>query len=224
MYTRCNDTPVLKLHMSSDLRSRKRVAMRDKISDVATRLFKARGFDQVTVDEIALAADVGRKTVFNHFPRKEDLFFDRVDEIKEALVRVLIQRPSEVAALDAYQIFAHQLIEQESPYLTFSSESRAFVETIERSETLKARAREIRGELARVMALTLMKDAGMESDDPDANLAANLLVTTWTVARMQGHQTYLQTDVSELASAAFLAIIDKAAIGLRATFAGTPYI
>ena len=42
----------------------------------ATRLLHDRGIDQVTVDEIAEAADVGRMTVFNHFARKEDLFFD----------------------------------------------------------------------------------------------------------------------------------------------------
>ena len=60
-----------------DRRSRKRLAMRQGISNTATRLFFERGFDQVTVDEIAAAADVGRMTVFNHFPRKEDMFFDR---------------------------------------------------------------------------------------------------------------------------------------------------
>jgi AcrR family transcriptional regulator len=45
---------------------------------VATALFLDRGFDQVSVSETAEAADVARPTVFAHFPRKEDLFFDRV--------------------------------------------------------------------------------------------------------------------------------------------------
>ena len=57
----------------SDLRSRKRLATRQAISNAATLLFFERGFDNVTVDEIAAAADVGRMTVFNHFPRKEDM-------------------------------------------------------------------------------------------------------------------------------------------------------
>ena len=61
----------------SDRRSRKRLVTREGISVAATRLFLERGFDNVTVDEIAAAADVGRMTVFNHFPRKEDMFFDR---------------------------------------------------------------------------------------------------------------------------------------------------
>jgi AcrR family transcriptional regulator len=56
--------------------TRKRLATRQKISDIATRLFFERGFDRVKIEEIAEAADVSRMTVFNHFPRKEDMFFD----------------------------------------------------------------------------------------------------------------------------------------------------
>ena len=68
-----------------DRRSRKRLATRQGISDAATRLFFERGFENVTVDEIAAAADVGRMTVFNYFPRKEDMFFDRDEEGREIL-------------------------------------------------------------------------------------------------------------------------------------------
>ena len=78
-YARCMSIP-------SDRRARKRLATRQGISNAATLLFIERGFDHVTVDEIAAAADVGRMTVFNHFPRKEDMFFDR-DEEGRAILR-----------------------------------------------------------------------------------------------------------------------------------------
>jgi AcrR family transcriptional regulator len=68
------------------LRERKKAAMRQAISDVATRLFEARGFEAVTVAEIAAAADVSTKTVFNYFGSKEDLFFDAEDAVRDALV------------------------------------------------------------------------------------------------------------------------------------------
>jgi AcrR family transcriptional regulator len=58
-------------------RERKKAELRQRISGTATELFLRHGFEQVSVSEIAEAADVARPTVFAHFPRKEDLFFDR---------------------------------------------------------------------------------------------------------------------------------------------------
>ncbi|MEJ3652159.1 TetR/AcrR family transcriptional regulator [Actinomycetes bacterium KLBMP 9759] len=60
-------------------RERKKQRTRQSISDIATGLFLERGFDAVTIAEIAAAADVAVQTVFNHFPAKEDLFFDDLD-------------------------------------------------------------------------------------------------------------------------------------------------
>jgi len=59
------------------LRERKKRQNRQRISNVATALFLVRGFDQVTVAEVAAAAEVSEQTVFNYFPTKESLFFDR---------------------------------------------------------------------------------------------------------------------------------------------------
>jgi AcrR family transcriptional regulator len=75
------------------LRESKKARTRLAISDAATRLFAAHGFEKVTVVQIAAAADVSEKTVFNYFPTKEDLFFDRADELIEGLVRTITERP-----------------------------------------------------------------------------------------------------------------------------------
>jgi AcrR family transcriptional regulator len=209
--------------LPSDRRSRKRLATRQGISDAATRLFVARGFDHVTVDEIAAAADVGRMTVFNHFPRKEDMFFDRDEEGREILREVLRERDPHVAPIEAYRLRAHRLVAERSPYLSFSADGQSFIATVEGSETLKARVRAIRDELAQVVAMALSESAGREAIDPDAHLAADLLLATWTVAFIEAHRTFRQTRDKEEAKAAFLAIVDKGAIGLKATMAGTPY-
>ena len=68
-------------HPHPGRRERKKAEVRQRISDLATALFLRDGFDQVSVSEIAAAADVARPTVFAHFPRKEDLFFDRYPEV-----------------------------------------------------------------------------------------------------------------------------------------------
>jgi AcrR family transcriptional regulator len=211
------------MSIPSGLRSRKRLATREGISNVATRLFAERGFDRVTVDEIAAAADVGRKTVFNYFPRKEDMFFDRDEAGRETLREALRQRDSGVAPIETLRLLAHQLIADQSPYVEFSSASQGFLETIEGSETLKARARAIRDELAQVVAVALSERVGRDPDDPEAQLAAGLLLATWTVAFIQAHRTFrLGQDIEE-AQTAFLAIVDKGTIGLTAAMAGTPY-
>ena len=77
---------------SPERQSRKRLATRQKISDAASRLLVQRGFDQVTVDEIAIAADVARVTVFNHFARKEDMFFDLDEQGREDLRSAMERR------------------------------------------------------------------------------------------------------------------------------------
>src|SRR5581483_575710 len=92
------------------LRLRKRLATRRAISQVADRLFLERGFENVTVDEIAAAAHVGRMTVFNYFPRKEDMFFDRDEEGREAVREALRQRNPRVSPIETLRLLAHRLI------------------------------------------------------------------------------------------------------------------
>jgi len=206
-----------------DRRTRKRLATRRSISDVATRLFFERGFDHVTVDEIAEAADVGRMTVFNHFPRKEDMFFDLDEEGRETLRQALGQHDANIAPIETLRLLAHRLVTEESRYVRFFPGSQRFVETIEGSETLKARARAIRDELANVVTLALSECVGREPTDPDAHLAANLLLATWSVAFIQAQRIFRQSLDKEAAKAAFLAVVDKGSLGLKAALAGTPY-
>src|SRR5689334_17787544 len=195
-YIKCAINTPMSMPPSDDRRSRKRLATRQGISNVATRLFFERGFDQVTVDEIAAAADVGRMTVFNHFPRKEDMFFDRDEEGRELLRQALRQRDPHVSPIETLRLLAHRLATEESPLVNFSTDSQGFIETIERSPALQARARAIRDELAQVVTMALAESVGTEPGDSDAHLAANLLLATWTVALIQAHRTFRQTQSS----------------------------
>ena len=206
-----------------DRRARKRLATRQNISDTATRLFLDRGFDAVTVDDIAAAADVGRMTVFNHFPRKEDMFFDRDEDGREILREALRQRDPHMGPIEALRLLAHRLVLERSPYVEFSTNSQHFAVAIENSESLKARARAIGGEFIHVMTVALAQSVGRDVTDPDAHLAAGLLVATWTAAFAQAHRIFRQRRDTRDAKATFLAVVDQGVTGVKAAMAGTPY-
>lgn len=210
--------------LPTDRRSRKRLATRQSISNAATRLFMERGFDNVTVDQIAAAADVGRMTVFNHFPRKEDMFFDRDEEAREILRAALQDRDPRISPVESLRLLIHRLVEEHNLFREFSPESRGFIETIEASEPLKARARAIRDELAAVVAEGLAASAGRKPTDLDAHLAAHLLLATWCVAFIQAHHAYRQNRDSAAAKTVFLSLVDKGTFAAQAALSGTPYV
>jgi AcrR family transcriptional regulator len=194
-----------------DRRSRKRLATRLAISDAATRLFHDRGFDQVTVDDIAEAADVGRKTVFNHFARKEDMFFDLDEAGRDALLAWMAERPQGTSPVESLRAFAHQAAEGASPYVVFIPESRMFVETMLASDALKARARAIRDELATLVAAMLVEAAGDEAKAAEANLVASMLLAAWTVALGEAHALYASSGDAKAAAALFHRLVDAGA-------------
>ena len=74
------------------LRERKKKQTRHVIAETALRLFNERGFDAVTVAQVAKAADVSEATVFNYFPTKESLFFGQMQSFEEALIQAVRER------------------------------------------------------------------------------------------------------------------------------------
>jgi AcrR family transcriptional regulator len=88
--------------MEMGRRDRKKAQTRKALGDAALRLFLERGFDQVTVTEIADAADVSVTTLFKHFPGgKPALVFDQGDEREAALVGAVRDRRPDRSVLDA---------------------------------------------------------------------------------------------------------------------------
>jgi len=86
-------------------RERKKAATRKNISDVATMMFLERGFDNVSIREVADAADVSPTTVFAHFPQKEALVFDEDDEQRDHLVAAVRGRAKGVSINRAIRDF-----------------------------------------------------------------------------------------------------------------------
>jgi AcrR family transcriptional regulator len=87
------------------LRERKKAQTRELIADVARRLFEERGFEAVTVADVAREAEVAEKTVFNHFPTKEDLFYGRLEQFEEELLTAIRERSSGQSVITAFREF-----------------------------------------------------------------------------------------------------------------------
>src|SRR2546430_13755683 len=83
------------------LRERKKLRTRQVISDVAIRLFLARGFDAVSVPDIAAAAEVSKPTLFKYFPTKEDLVVHRFADHQEENATVVRDRADSDSPLTA---------------------------------------------------------------------------------------------------------------------------
>jgi AcrR family transcriptional regulator len=158
------------------LRERKKRQTREDIAAAAMALFTARGFDAVTVAEIARAADVSEKTVFNYFPAKEDLVAHRGEERMAELLEAIRSRSP-----------------GESPVEPFRRMSMEFLDAVESGpvEAIVAVPRLVMGSTSlrerlfigwerEAAALTplIAEQAGLRADDLEAAMMARTL--SWT--------------------------------------------
>ena len=202
------------------LRDRKKEMTRQAISDVATRLFVERGFDKVSIDDIAHEADVARKTVFNYFPRKEDLVFDREEEGR-AMVREAIAGRDRRSPVDAFQTLMRTLLETQHPLFRVTERAAGFWRTVAESSALTARARELQVTLADDLAGMLPDAVGRPHADPDARLAASMLMATLVVAYSEALRAFRENREP---AAAFVRVMDRGFGGVGAALVGTPYV
>jgi AcrR family transcriptional regulator len=132
--------------------------------EVAHHLFLERGYDAVTVAEVARGAGVSSVTVFNHFPRKEDLFLDRTDDAANLLRAAVRDRAAGVDVLASLRGMTLRLIEDRQPLSGVDPRSVEFFRTVAGSPALVARARELVAELQGTLGEELERDAAFQGD------------------------------------------------------------
>ncbi|MFD0534331.1 TetR/AcrR family transcriptional regulator [Actinomadura luteofluorescens] len=125
------------------LRERKKRETRRRIADIATGLFMTRGFDNVTIADVARTADVSVNTVFNYFRTKEDLFFDRQDEIIEAAGRDFRDRRPGEGAVALFRRRFFEGLDARAHQTAFHEGAEVWTRTVRDSPALMARQREI---------------------------------------------------------------------------------
>ncbi|MDM4761836.1 TetR/AcrR family transcriptional regulator [Galbitalea sp. SE-J8] len=137
---------------------------RARIREVANRMFLESGYDAVTVAEVAREAGVSSVTVFNHFPRKEDLFLDRQDDAVDLLREAVADRPDDVDALESLRRAVLRMFDERHPLSGVDERSAPFFRTVADSPALIARAREIAAELQAELEDALAGDPAFAGD------------------------------------------------------------
>jgi AcrR family transcriptional regulator len=159
----------------SGLRERKKQQTRQLIHETAARLFAERGFEAVTVAQVARVAEVSEVTVFNYFPTKEDLFFAGMQFFEEKLLEAVRERAAGESAFTAFR----RLVVDSCAGLV--AEERAAIITeaatlINASPALQAREREILARYTQALAGLLAQETGASPDDIEPLTVASALM------------------------------------------------
>jgi AcrR family transcriptional regulator len=162
------------------LRERKKQQTRQLIADTAWRLFADRGFDRVTVAEVAREAEVAVATVFNYFPTKEDLFFFRLEAFGAQLVDAVAARPAGepvLAAVRRHLLDTGGLLAQvEAGDPQALARLRTVNRVIAASPALQAREQQALARTADTLAALLAAETNASGDDLGPQIAANAVI------------------------------------------------
>ncbi|MCQ8830092.1 TetR/AcrR family transcriptional regulator [Streptomyces malaysiensis] len=172
---------------------------RARIAAIATELFLERGFEDVTIAEVAAAAGVSKVTVFAHFDRKEDLLLDRLPDVRDVVRTAIHERADDVGAVEAIRRAVLALAAQRHPLSGLSEGAEPFLRTLIASPALTSRLRGFEYEIEKELAADLDADSRFRGDSA---LTAALLVAAYrTVAVEMVRRRLAGDDLAEIAAA-----------------------
>lgn len=159
------------------LRERKKQQTRRMLSETARRLFSERGFEHVSIAEIARHADVSEQTVFNYYPSKEDLVYSGLEAFEEQLLAAIRERPTGSTVIAAFSDFILQ------PRGLFAardeaaaSELVAVTRMIAASPALREREQLIFARYTEALAQLIAEEARARAGDLRPSVVANALI------------------------------------------------
>ncbi len=168
--------------MTTGLRERRKQEARQAISGIAMAMFAAKGFDEVTISQIAGAAGVSKMTVTNYFPRKEDLVFDRGEVIIRSLAGAAAARaPGESLLAAIRRDYAGRIAAGD---VTLGPPTPAFARMVRGSHALTSRAREIEDLTEQALGDAIAAETGV--DGPQQRIVAAQLASVHRVLFTEG--------------------------------------
>lgn len=158
--------------MSEGLRERKKRETRRRISAVATGLFVERGFESVTIAEVAAAADVSVNTVYNYFHAKEDLVLPPDEASPQRLADIVRQRPPGESAARAVLARLREEARRRDRRLGLTEGFGRVFEMMRAAPPLLARLDELGRQMTEALATVLAEETGAAPDDPFPRVVA----------------------------------------------------
>ncbi|GAA3050571.1 TetR/AcrR family transcriptional regulator [Streptomyces glomeratus] len=149
------------------LRESKKQQTRTAIADAALTLFLEHGFDQVTVAQVARQAGVSTNTVFNYFPTKEDLFFDRQADVEGHLAALVRDRAPGTCPVETVRDDLLSALRRNDPLLGLHPGAPRFWQVILDSPALRAREREISEHAETALTAALAEHPPSSEGTPD---------------------------------------------------------
>jgi AcrR family transcriptional regulator len=150
-------------------RETKKLRTRQALIEAAMRLYREKGFDGVTVAEIAHEADVAPRTFFGYFATKEDVFLGRGDDRLGRLVRAIRERDRRQPILTAIRPV---LLEEREPLPASTTRRTPHVAELLRHPAIVNRLRERWNQWEDVVAEAIAEDVGAEAGDPRPRVVA----------------------------------------------------
>lgn len=176
------------------LRERKRAQTRRALQQAAITLFLKRGFDQVTVAEIADQANVALTTLFTYYPAgKVALVFDREEDRGAALTQAIEHRPAGTDPLSAVEAFMASRL----PFAGDHGERSELLELIYSTPQLRAHVRQNWIDCEDILATELTANDGLDQSEARA-LARFILESPDIAAREPSPGAALQTIFTNL--------------------------
>ncbi|MFF5257736.1 TetR/AcrR family transcriptional regulator [Actinomadura viridis] len=170
--------------MAEGLRERKKRRTRRHISEVATGLFVERGFDEVTIAEVAEAAEVSVNTVYNHFRSKEDLVLPPDEASSRRLADIVRERPPGETAARAVLARLREEVRRRDRAVGLAEGFGRVFEMMRGAPTLIARLEDLAEQMTAALAEVLAEETGAAPDDPLPRLVAGQI--GWCHAQVFG--------------------------------------
>ncbi len=159
--------------MSEGLRERKKRQTRQRISDVAIGLFVERGFDHVTIAEVAAAADVSVNTLYNYYEAKEDLVLPPDQASPQRLADIVRgRRPGESAARAVLDHLRDELRRRDRKVGLTAGFGRVFG-MMRAAPTLTARLEDLGRQMTEALAHVLAEETAAAPGDQTPRLVAS---------------------------------------------------